>query len=122
MKTWRIVLHLTGKEYIVDAETCDEAIGKALDEAGIKTRCGSTAQVINKTKEICKKTIKAIEADIVELYKELGNINANNLERENMNKMKGIIDPFDHYNIGRQLTQSITYAEEIIEDLEHRCK
>lgn len=46
MKTWRIVLHLTGKTYIVDAETCDEAIGKALNIAGITTRCGSTAQVI----------------------------------------------------------------------------
>ena len=74
------------------------------------------------TIEICKKTIKAIEADIVELRKELKNIIADNLERENRNRMKGIIDPFNHYNICERLTQSIIYAKEIIEDLTKEIK
>ena len=54
--------------------------------------------------EICKKTIKAIEADIVELYKELRNT------------------PLSNINESHRIRVAIVNAEEIIEKLKQRIE
>ena len=59
---------------------------------------------MSKIKEICKKTIKAIEADIVELKIEFRNLY--NFE----------------YSRQAQIRLAIKNAREIIEDLEQGCK